>query len=95
MRQRARIGGVGDAQPGDLGDIADHHLDSILVGLEDMHRGAICGNTGGRNGGGFDVDTGGRDRIHEVPTWAGRELHCGCRCRAGQRQLGPRHCTRP
>jgi hypothetical protein len=90
VRQGAWIGGVGDGQSGGLGDLADDHLDGILVGLEHMRRGRVRGNTGGRDGGGFDINTGDGHHVDELAARAGCELHGG-RCRgAGEYQAGLR-----
>jgi hypothetical protein len=90
VSQRAWIGAVGDSQSGRLGDLADHHLARILVELEDMRRGGVCGDTGGRYGGRFDINTGGRNGVDELAARTGRELHGGCCRGTGERQAGLR-----
>jgi hypothetical protein len=88
--QRAGIAGIGDCQSGGLGDIADHHLHGILIGLKNMRRGRVAGHAGGSHGGGFNVDAGSWNCVDEFATRAGRELYGGRRRRAGQRQAGLR-----
>jgi hypothetical protein len=93
VRHHAWIGDVGDSQSGSLSDVADHHFDGILVGLEDMRRGRVWGNTGGRDRGRFDIDTVGRYRVNELTARAGSELDHGCCRGAGERQAGLQRCA--
>lgn len=93
MIQRAGVGGVGDVQSGDLGDRTDHHLHGILVGLENVRRGRVSRHTGGRDGGGFNIDTGSWNRINEFASGAGGKLHGRGRGRAGEHQSGLRRCA--
>ena len=55
-----------------------------------MRGGRVRGDGGGRYGGGFDVDTGGRNRVDELTARTGGELHLGCRGWTGERQAGLR-----
>ena len=90
MILRAWVGAVGDGQSGGLGDRAAHHLNRVLVELKDMRRGRVCGDGGGRYGGRFDIETGGRDHVNELAARTGGELHRGCRLGAGEHQAGLR-----
>jgi hypothetical protein len=93
VRQRAGIAAVGNRQSGGLSDRADDDFDCILVGLEHMRRGRVCGNAGGRHGGRFDIDAGGRHRVDELAARAGRELHGGRGRGAGEHQTGLGRCA--
>jgi hypothetical protein len=95
VSHRAWIGAVGDSQSGRLGDLANHHLTRILVELEDMRRGGVCGDTGGRYGRRFDIDAGGGNRVDEFAAGTGRELHGTCCRGTGERQADLRRCAGP
>jgi hypothetical protein len=58
-----------------------------------MRGGRVRGDGGGRYGGGFDVDTGGRNRVDKRAARTGGELHRGYRLGAGEHQAGPRRCA--